>query len=109
MLRMTINILHLISFSLSQPRRRLRIKARDMFPTALTPHEQTGASAQQVQTRYLSIIIVADNGILDASQITERTRPESFKVSCGTSVHAAHLYAHHPYAIPRLLYGRKKK
>jgi len=41
-----------------------------MFPTAfaLTPHGQTGALAQQVQTRYLSIIIVADNGdALDAS------------------------------------------
>lgn len=40
-----------------------------MFPTAfaLTPHGQTGALAQQVQTRYLSIIIVADNGdALDA-------------------------------------------
>lgn len=41
-----------------------------MFPTAfaLTPHGQTGALAQQVQTRYLSIIIVPDNGdALDAS------------------------------------------
>lgn len=66
----------------------------------LTLHEQTGALTQQVhKRRYLSIIIVAENGILDTSQITERTRPESFKVSCGTSAvgHASHLYAHRPY------------
>lgn len=64
---MTINIPHLIS--LRRGRLSPCTKARDMLPTAFapTPHGQTGASAQQVQTRYLSIIIVADNGALDAS------------------------------------------
>jgi len=69
--RMIINIPQLILAS--APRGRLcpsHKGTRDMFPTAfaLTPHGQTGALAQQVQTRYLSIIIVADNGnALDAS------------------------------------------
>lgn len=51
------------------------IKARYVFPGAVrapTPHGQTAASAQQVQTRYLSIIIVADNGALETIQIAER-------------------------------------
>lgn len=93
--RMTINIPHLIS--LRRGRLSPRIKARDMFPTAFapTPHGQTGASAQQVQTRYLSIIIVADNGALDASNYRKNeTGIIQSQLRCASaSPRAAHLYA----------------
>lgn len=86
---MTINIPHLISLSFfgSQPRASPRSalpshkRRRDMFPTACSPRargphptwmDARGTSTQQVQApRYLSIIIVADNGALDASNYRE--------------------------------------
>lgn len=83
-----------------------------MFPTAfaLTPHGQTGALAQQVQTRYLSIIIVADNGdALDASNY--RKNETGIIQSQLRHVHAAHLYARRPCAEMLLpsLYSKKKR
>lgn len=79
-------------------------------------------SAQQVQTRYLSIIIVADNGGLRRFKLPKETKTESFKVRCarhvrsrGAAQHDASLcsrpyaknYAHNP--LSSFVLVRKKR